>query len=760
MNFRKSLITTCLFLLTLGFSNTLIAAHLIGGEITYNCQGINTINGVDYVTMNFTCKMYRDCFGGGASFDFDPNFYLFEGDGNDWDYIDEVSAFVDVDEMVEVTDDPCIEPPPSACLDIGTYEFSFTFPVSDKSYQVAYQRCCRNNTIVNMAQPEGTGVTFSVTISSLAQEICNNSPTFDKFPPGVICIDNPLVFDHGATDIEGHTIIYELCSPLAGGGLGGIPGNPGNATDCIGITPDVSNCPPPYNPIIFKLPSFKEQEPLGPTAGIAIDAASGIITGTPDIGGQFVVGVCMKEYLNGQLLSEVRRDFQFNVTACEIIVIGGIQGAEETGIPNNLKLTNCGAEPLEIINTSQDESAIEGYLWQFNVGGGNILEYTTRDVVVPFPDPGFYTGVMIVNPNSGSCSDTLFLEVDIFPEMEADFEFSYDTCVAESVEFEDFSDSQTGVILAWEWDFEPGAISNFQDPSYFYDIPGKKRVSLLARDLNGCEDTISKVFDYYPVPAVIVVEPNTFAGCAPANIQFNNLSTPIDSTYDIMWDFGDGTFGTAINEIHEYKYIDVYSVSIEITSPLGCSISRDYPFWIEVLPEPTADFEFTPDNPKGDDLVMEFFNRSEDAISWQYIFDKQVSVYQPNTTFVFDSIGAHSVELIVTHPSGCPDTIVKDFIIEPTSSFFIPNAFSPNADGKNDDFSGKGETNRIVDFEMQIYSRSGEQVFMTDSLDDAWNGRKNNIGKDLPMDIYVYKYSYRDPYDQLISDTGFVTLVR
>lgn len=741
-----------------GFS-PLKAAHLVGGEITYECLGIDTINGVPMITLAFTATMYRDCQGMGASFDSPADFSIFNGSGNDWSFVDDTNAAVSISPDVPLTNDPCVEPPPNVCLDKGVYMFEFTVPVSDESYMVVYQRCCRNNSIVNIVDPQDTGVSFTVTISPLAQSICNNSPVFNDLPPAVICGNKPFVFDHSAADQDGHSIVYEFCAPLDGGGTNGIFGNPGNVNDCEGVNPDVFNCPPPYDPIIFKLPDFNAQIPLGAAANLLIDANSGLMTGSPMNTGQYVVGVCIKEYLNGELLGTVQRDFQFNVTQCVINVQAGIDDAEETA-PKNLSLKHCGSDPLTIINSSQDEATIEGYLWQFYISSTETLEYDTRDVDVPFPDPGFYTGLMIVNPDVNGCSDTLFLEIDVFPDMEADFTLEYDTCVAEAVKFKDQSFTETGVILEWDWEFNTTSQSKEKDPKFFYDTPGEKSVFLQTRDLNGCIDTITKSFDYFPAPPVVVVEPNTFEGCAPSEILFNNLSSPIDTTYQVLWDFGDGTFGTEINEIHEYSEIGVYSVGVQIVSPLDCEVSRTYPFWIEVLPEPIADFSFTPDEPKGEDVVMEFFNESTDAISWQYIFDEESSVYQPNPTFVFDTLGEHTVDLIVTHPSGCPDTIRKTFFIGPQSTYFIPNAFSPNGDGINDVFKGKGNFEYISDFEMSIYSRTGEQVFLTNDIEEGWNGRIRNVGKDLPPDVYVLKLFYLDAEDNPVDESGFITLVR
>lgn len=757
MNFKLSI-----FLLLFAFvcgCNNLRAEHLVGGEIIYKCEGIDTINGIPMITLAFTAKMYRDCAGSGASFDSPANFVLFEGSGNDWDYVDVESSFVSSNPNIPLTNDPCIEPPPSVCLDEGIYLFEFQVPVSDESYMVVYQRCCRNNTIQNIINPGDVGVSFTVTISPLAQKICNNSPEFNDFPPAVICGNRPLTFDHSASDEDGHTLVYEFCAPLQGGGTAGIFGNPGNQFDCDGVTPNVSNCPPPYDNIIYKLPDFNAQIPLGAGADLKIEKNSGIITGQPTLLGQYVVGICVKEYLNGELLGTIQRDFQFNVTECVINVSAGIEDAEDLG-DKTLKLDHCGNTPFTIINSSFDEEFIEGYLWNIFISQDSVKEFTSRDIEVQFDKPGFYTGNMILNPDATGCSDTLFLEINVFPDMEADFELEYDTCVAEPVKFKDNSFSETGVILEWSWEFDQNNKSNIQDPKHLFKEPGVKSVYLFSKDLNGCMDTITKTFDYYPAPPLIVVEPSAFSGCAPSEIKFNNLSAPIDSNYSILWDFGDGSMGNSVNEIHSYDEVGVYTVSLEIVSPLDCSIKREYPFWIEVLPEPIADFSFDPENPEGENVVIQFYNESEDAISWQYIIDSVNSVYQPNPTFQFDSVGLHSVDLIVKHPSGCPDTITKSFSILPKSSFYLPNAFSPNGDGVNDKFIGKGDFNSISNYYLQIYSRSGELIFTTEEITEGWNGKKNNKGIDLSPDVYVLKYGYKDARGNIINESGFITLVR
>jgi gliding motility-associated-like protein len=93
---------------------------------------------------------------------------------------------------------------------------------------------------------------------------------------------------------------------------------------------------------------------------------------------------------------------------------------------------------------------------------------------------------------------------------------------------------------------------------------------------------------------------------------------------------------------------------------------------------------------------------------------------------------------------------------------FIPNIFSPNGDGINDQFTISGRFNLIKIASLKIYDRWGNQLFerldMTPGdLDDGWDG--NFKGEPMQPGVYVFvaELDYED-----ISETvsGSITLVR
>ena len=59
------------------------------------------------------------------------------------------------------------------------------------------------------------------------------------------------------------------------------------------------------------------------------------------------------------------------------------------------------------------------------------------------------------------------------------------------------------------------------------------------------------------------------------------------------------------------------------------------------------------------------------------------------------------------------------------ASIYIPNAFTPNGDGRNDCFSVLNTAN-FKDYYFAIYNRWGQRVFEADNPDDCWDGNLNN----------------------------------
>jgi gliding motility-associated-like protein len=752
-NVHRGLLVLLFVWLAVGFSQ---ARHIVGGDVVYNCMGIDTISQTISYEVIFT--MYRDAAGGGADFDPDASFGVYKGGRNSWTYVRTVSnrPATDIELVNNIDANPCLIIPPNIRVEKGVYRFNLTLPISNDTYLISYQRCCRNVTINNIVRPDETGAAFTVEITPFAQETCNNSPKFNKFPPIVICLGERVNFDHSATDPEGDQLVYEFCAPLTSGGQDGAMGG-GDPNSCTGVRPDPQRCPPLYDEVTFRLPTYSAVNPIGGDPQIRIDSETGRITGIPTQLGQFVVGVCVKEFRNGQLMGELRRDFQFNVAVCEQSVVAQVQSDATQG-DRDFLINSCGNNTVTFVNESYEEASIQSYYWNFDINGTSKI-VNTRDATITFPGIGEYNGQMIINRGT-ECADTANIFVNVFPSIEAEYTFDYDTCIAGPVSFFDGSSSGAGPIKRWDWQFGDGGLSGRQDPAYRYEEPGVRLVTLTVEDNNQCTDVVTKRVTWQPAPSTIIVEPTTFIGCKPANIFFNNLSSPIDSTYDINWDFGDGKTSKDISPTHIFEEEGIFDIKIDITTPIGCSVSKTFRDWIKVEPSPTADFVFSPEEPSNFNKELSFTDRSEGATGWFWNFSDLGISFDVNPTFQFPDTGVYKVDLIVLNERSCPDTMTQFIDIKPVVTLNMPTAFTPNNDAMNDIFYGKGYYDGIRGYNFSIFNRWGEQVFSTADPLEGWNGRFNNSGEDSPSGVYVYVIEYIGPRGKTQTLKGHVTLVR
>ncbi len=752
----KFLFFSFLFIFT--FSYEARSAHLIGADMTFECVG----EGLYRVTL----QVYRDCAGPGAVFDSQAGglpgrISVFSEDGNNlYRMIDLQAPTV---ERIEVApSDPCQIVPSNLCVERGEYIFFVDLPVDDESYFLVYQRCCRNNTINNIFSPESTGATYFVEITPAAQSLCMDSPTFDDFPPVLICNNLPFEFDHSASDnTEGTQLIYSFYTPFVGGGLGGaFPGSPpGAAFGPNGVAPQPATRPP-YDEVTFVPPLYSENTPIAGDPSVSIRSSTGLISGRPNIQGQFVVGVQVEQFFNGQLITTIRRDFQFNVSTCESFVEAAIR-ADEIRDDGLYVINLCGETEVGLVDESvvRQGGQIEGYEWRVFLEEDTLVR-TGFNPSFELPEIGKYQGTMVVNPNADLCSDTVNFVINVFPFVEANFNFEYDTCKAGPVEFFDLSLTGGSELVEWEWLFGEEVIGTAGDIQHEFENSGLHEVQLRIQDENGCEDELVREVSYFPIPETIVVEPQKFVGCAPEDITFTNLTDYLDEDYIIRWDFGDGNESDEISPVHSFQDPGIYDIHIEITSPFGCFTERRFPGFIEMLEAPEAGFGITPEVLNSFNREVQVQDESTGAIGWQYNFNDETQLFDSNPFYQFRDTGTVFIEQIVFKDNGCTDTLKRLIDIEPIGTFYLPNAFTPNGDGLNDEYRGVGVTDFIKDFSMRIYSRWGDLVFETDSPREGWNGRKFNSGGDLPAGVYVCIVEYSGARGERKVLKEFATLIR
>ena len=126
--------------------------------------------------------------------------------------------------------------------------------------------------------------------------------------------------------------------------------------------------------------------------------------------------------------------------------------------------------------------------------------------------------------------------------------------------------------------------------------------------------------------------------------------------------------------------------------------------------------------------------------TYEWTFSDGSTANTANVDYTFDGLGAGYATLLVVNEIGCTATSSYDVTFPPI--IYIPNCFTPNGDGINDQLQIIASS--IMTFEMVVFNRWGDEVYRSTSVDDAWIG--DYRGQDsyfVPDGAYNYIIKYK-----------------
>lgn len=312
--------------------------HLMGGSLTYEYLGLDTLTGLyDY---RITITIYRYCEAGSSLLPTSINIGVYEDNpanpGGDKQLI--------LDDNVGLLTIQSITPPnandtctfaPNVCVEEGVYQVVLSVPSNTSGYYFISDLCCRNNNIINLNNPGGTGQAYYA--YAPAPTMVNSSPTFAVAPVPFICASDTASILNQAYDIDGDLLVYNLVVPYNGISNGG---NPAPAP------------PPNYTwpiPLVTYAPTYSLANPFGAGGSAAIDNATGLATYFAPNQGFYVLAVEIEEWRNGVLIGITRRDLQIIVIPCPInpapILSTGVQTSYIINEGSTLCFTNTFTDP-------------------------------------------------------------------------------------------------------------------------------------------------------------------------------------------------------------------------------------------------------------------------------------------------------------------------------------------------------------------------------------------------------------------------------
>ncbi|MDD4213311.1 MAG: gliding motility-associated C-terminal domain-containing protein [Bacteroidales bacterium] len=284
----------------------------------------------------------------------------------------------------------------------------------------------------------------------------------------------------------------------------------------------------------------------------------------------------------------------------------------------------------------------------------------------------------------------------------------------------------------------------------------------VTADNNGCTSTETYTLEVKPLPLVDFTA-DVREGCAGFFVHFTDLTIPDAISW--AWNFGDiipyGNTSILQNPAHYYADAGSFGVGLTATSSNGCKMRMYYPDFITVYPKPIANFAANPQPVNELEPLVWFADQSIGATIWNWYFGDYTTLDNnsnaQNSTHVYSDTGTFYPVLIVFNSYGCSDTIIGEVTVVPNITFYVPNAFTPNNDAKNQVFKPQGEGIDLSSFEMRIYDRWGRQVFHTRDMENGWEGKTS--GNVQAEGVYSWIISYYDIRYKFHIHKGHVTLI-
>lgn len=420
-----------------------------------------------------------------------------------------------------------------------------------------------------------------------------------------------------------------------------------------------------------------------------------------------------------------------------------------------------GCAPLTVTFTANAENTAD-YTWVFGDGG----TATGSSVSWTYENGGFYLPVLVISDSLNTsigdtslCSVTLFSNDTIFVvQAHPNFTFN-DTlyCPGQTIQFTD-STWGIGTITSWSWDFGDGGSSSSQNPSHTFENPGNQTVTLTVM-MDTCESFISKVVRIFDFPDVEITT-SGLEGCYPHEVDFYiDMSTLSYPATQFTWNFNDGTPPYIQQNVdHQFTSTGTYNVELTILFANGCEHTYSFPTDVIVHQLPDADFVFADDFVYPGDIIT-FTSASTGEITYWHWDLGDGTIHDSITSFThaYATSGYYTVTLYVSTDAGCADSITKTVTI--IEGVTIPNVFTPNGDGFNDEFV-------IISYgmfrvtELQIFNRWGTLIWETDNPQQYWNGTEIKTGLDVPDGTYYYTYKAISATEAEFLSSGTITLLR
>jgi len=393
------------------------------------------------------------------------------------------------------------------------------------------------------------------------------------------------------------------------------------------------------------------------------------------------------------------------------------------------------------------DGGVTAYQWYKD---GNAISGATNPLLT-VGTSGLY-GVQLTS--SHGCTNIMRdTSLIFYPVPLAGFE-NPDGCIDGNFNFLDLSSVASGAISKWTWEKNGTVFSNTQNPNIDFS-PGTYQIRLTVQSDKGCvSEPIEQSFLRYGKPSARF---EVDATCADSLSQFTSIS--LDAGYgntsisSWTWDFGNGVTSDLPNPSLVYDIAGYYTVKLSFHGN-NCENVQDSSIRKIYLADPLPAMRYN--NVVALENEKFFLYGGRDGVS--YNWSPTIGLSNPlakNPNGVLSQSQLYTVHVINSNGCGRVDTVLVSILKD--CKIYVPNAFTPNNDGKNDKLRIYfGCLKTLTHF--TIYNRWGQKLFSTQNGTQSWDGKYNGV--DQPIGTYIWVVEGQYNSGEKFSEKGTFTLVR
>ncbi len=340
----------------------------------------------------------------------------------------------------------------------------------------------------------------------------------------------------------------------------------------------------------------------------------------------------------------------------------------------------------------------------------------------------------------------------------ANFNFT-ENCLYTGSSFTDFSLPGYGTLTNWQWNFGDALFATTQNSAHTYSSAGSYDVQLIVTSSVGCTDTLTQTVDAFEIP----IAAYTATSDCPNNqiiVNFTDASTTnTDALNYWYYDFGGAGSSATQNATQLFQVNGDYTITHIVGTVNGC-----YDTIIDTLNIPSfpiASFSLNTNNGLNIGAVFNFINTSLNGSTYYWEFGNGNSSTSSDPSNTYFNNGTYVITQYVYGSLGCSDSISQTIIINTVTNeitTLIPNAISPNGDGKNDIWKLDFINLLYPNARVEVYNQWGQQLYESKGYNYPWDGTYN--GELLPDGTYYYVIDINDAGNEADIFKGTVLILK